>query len=112
MRTRKSNAPPLARKVSPRTVNREVGTINNMLNKGVMWPLIGRNAIAGLKPLKHTTPVKQRRPLNSDEIGRLLAESRDYLKPVWRMLFCTGVRLERACGPAVFGHRLCGACSS
>ena len=52
---------PLTRKVSPRTVNREVGTLNNMLGKGVEWQRIGSNPIKGLKPLRHDSPCKDRR---------------------------------------------------
>lgn len=40
-----------AKKPSPRTVNREVGTLRHMLNLGVQWKRIGANPIAGLKPL-------------------------------------------------------------
>jgi len=91
---RKPDTPPLARKVSPRTLNREVGTLSNMLNKGVQWGRIGSNPLAGLKPLRHDKPVKQRRSLTVDEITRLFEHSPDYLRPVWRMFACTGLRLR------------------
>ncbi len=91
--SRKKNAAPLARKVSPRSVNREVGTLNNMLNKGVEWGRIGSNPLAGLKPLRHDKLVKQRRSLTVEEIGRLFDNSPAYLLPVWRTFACTGLRL-------------------
>jgi integrase len=90
--SRKGDAAPLARKVSPRTINREVGTLNNMLNKGVQWGRIGSNPLAGLKPLRHDKPVKQRRSLTADEIGRLFSNSSPRMRPVWRMFMCTGIR--------------------
>jgi integrase len=92
--SRKANAAPLARTVSPRSVNREVGTLNNMLNKGVEWGRIGSNPLAGLKPLRHDKPVKQRRSLNVEEIDRLFANSPAYLLPAWRTFACTGLRLK------------------
>ncbi len=68
VRRREGRAAPLARKVTPRTVNREVGTLINMLNKGVEWGRIGSNPLAGLKPLRHDKPVKCRRSLSADEV--------------------------------------------
>lgn len=81
-----------ARKVSPRTVNREVGTLNNMLNKGVEWKRIGFNPLAGLEPLRHDTAVKQRRPLDLAEVRAIFETSPAHLLPVWRMFMCTGIR--------------------
>ena len=83
---------PTGRKVSPRTVNREVGTISNMLNKGVEWRRIGFNPLVGLEPLRHDKPVKQRRPLALAEVVSMFEASPAYLKPVWRMFMCTGIR--------------------
>jgi integrase len=83
---------PLDRKVSPRTVNREVGTVCNMLNKAVEWKRIGSNAIKGLKPLRHDTPCKDRRPLDTSEVQGLFDKSPAYLRPVWRMFMSSAVR--------------------
>ena len=58
----------LGQEVTPRTVNRQVGTIHNMLNKGVEWRRIGSNPIAGIKPLPHDKPVKKRRSLTLAEV--------------------------------------------
>ena len=78
--------------VCPRTVNREVGTVHNMLGKAVEWKRIGANPLAGLKPLRHDTPSKERRALFVDEIERLFAASPEYLRPVWHMFAVTGIR--------------------
>lgn len=77
---------------SPRTVNREVGTLKNMLNRGVEWGRILDNPIAKLEPLHNDTPAKQRRPLTHAEVVSLFAASPEHLKPVWRMFACTGLR--------------------
>jgi integrase len=93
VRTRKDNAAPLSRKVCPRTVNREIGTIINMLNRGVAWGRIGSNPLSEIKPLTHDKPVKQRRALTTEEVERLFETSPEYLRPVWRMFASTGMRL-------------------
>lgn len=80
------------RDVTPRTVNREVGTLNNMLNKAVEWGRIGSNPITDVKPLCHDKPKKERRPLNVAEVESFLANSPAYLRPVWRVFLCTGIR--------------------
>ncbi len=78
---------------SPRTVNREVGPINNMLNKGVMrFKVIDHNPIAGVAPLPNPDPAKQRRPLTTSEVESLFEHSPDYLRPVWWMFMTTGIR--------------------
>jgi hypothetical protein len=46
---------PPKRNVSARSVNREVGTVVNLLKKGVAWDRIGTNPLKGLKPLRHET---------------------------------------------------------
>ena len=81
-----------ARTVSPRTVNREVGTLNNMLNKGVEWRRIGSNPIKDLAPLRHDALLKDRRALSADEVGQIFEASPAYLRPVWRMFMCTAIR--------------------
>jgi integrase len=65
-----------------------------MFNKGVEWGHIGTNPLAGLKPLRHDKPVKQRRSLTVAEIKGLFEHSPDYLRPVWRTFACTGLRLN------------------
>ena len=82
----------LGEEVSPRTVNREVNTLRNMLNKGVTWGRIGDNSILDLKPLPHDNPLKQRRSLTVEEVMALFNKSPAYLLPVWRMFMTTGIR--------------------
>ncbi len=83
---------PKGKNVTARTVNREVGTINNMLNHAVEWGRIGSNPLEGLKPLAHDSAAKQRRPLAIAEVEALFEHSPEHLKPVWRMFACTGMR--------------------
>lgn len=82
----------LANGMTPRTVNKQVGTLCNMLNKGVAWGRIGSNPLADLKPLKHDSPKKERRSLELDEVTAIFEHSPEYLKPVWRMFMTTGIR--------------------
>jgi integrase len=78
--------------VTPRTVNRDVNTLRNMLNKGKYWKMLGGNPIADIEPLPHDSPVKERRPLTVDEVTDLFEASPDYLKAVWRMFMTSGIR--------------------
>jgi integrase len=82
----------LSQGVTPRTINRQVGTIHNMLAKGVKWKRIGSNPLADLKPLKHDSPVKARRSLTVEEVRAIFDASPPYLRPVWKMFMTTGVR--------------------
>jgi integrase len=72
--------------------NKHVATLCNMLNRGVAWKRIAENPIAGIKPLPHDTPAKQRRALTTDEINALVAASPPELRPVWKMFLSTGMR--------------------
>ncbi len=76
------------------TVNKQVATINNMLNRGVQWNRIGHNPIASVKPLPKGDPVKQRRSLTIEEVDALFEHSPEHLKPVWRLFMVTGIRRE------------------
>ncbi len=78
---------------SPRTVNREVGTLMNMLNKGVgRFKVIDHNPIAGVEPLAHDELAKERRPLDLEEVEALFTHSPEHLKGVWRVFMTTGIR--------------------
>ena len=81
-----------AERVSPRTINRQVGTVQNMLNKAVEWQIIGSNPIKDVKPLAHDVPKKSRRSLTVAEVGAILKASPSYLRSVWRVLMTTGLR--------------------
>lgn len=80
--------------ITARTVNREVGTLQNLLNRAVEWGKLGHNPIAGLKPLKHDHKAKERRSLTLEEVERFLAECPGYLQPVFRAFLTTGCRLN------------------
>ena len=82
----------LQQEVSPRTINRQVGTVNNMLNKGVSWRRIGSNPLSGLSPLAHDAPKKVRRSLTLAEIQSILDASPSHLRPVWLTYMTTGLR--------------------
>jgi integrase len=88
----------LDQEVTPRTVNRQVGTIHNMLNKGVEWKRIGWNPIAGIKPLPHDKPKKKRRSLMLAEVQAILAASPQRLKSVWLTYMTTGIRRSELVG--------------
>jgi integrase len=82
----------LARTVSPRTVNREVATLHNMLNKGVEWKRIGSNPIAGVEPLRNDDPRKSRRALSLAEVESLFEYAPAWLLPVLRLFCASGLR--------------------
>ena len=82
----------LAEGVSPKTINKQVGTLRNMLNMGVQWQRVGSNAIANVKPLRNDSPRKKRRALTIEEVESLFTHSPEYLRPVWRMFMVTGIR--------------------
>jgi integrase len=84
--------------VSPRTINKEVGTLRCMLNKAVEWGYIASNPMEGLKPLKQAKPRKDRRALSADEVEAIFTHSPEHLKPVWRMFMVTGMRLGELVG--------------
>jgi integrase len=80
------------RPVTARTINRQVGTIHNMLARGVEWSRIAFNPLANLEPLRHDAWAKERRALTSYELMTILDASPVYLRSVWRMFMCTGIR--------------------
>ncbi|MHB8974278.1 MAG: tyrosine-type recombinase/integrase [Pirellulaceae bacterium] len=82
----------LAQEVTPRTINKQVGHLNHMLNMAVTWRHIGSNPLAALRPLRHDTPSKQRRSLSLVEVQLLFAHSPPHLRPVWELLMTTGLR--------------------
>ncbi len=82
--------------VTPRTANREVGIMVNVLNRAVEWGLIGSNPIGKIKHLKHDRPTKNRRALSIEEIEALFSVLPEYLRPVIRFIMTTGVRRDEA----------------
>jgi len=81
----------LAGRVSPRTVNIEVGALRTMLRWAVRQRLIGSNSIADVRPLKHDH-AKQGRALTDDEVSRLLAASPQPWRDIWYGFLVTGLR--------------------
>jgi integrase len=82
----------LAQGVTPRTVNKQVGHLRHLLNMAVTWKRLDSNPLADVRPLRHDTPVKQRRALTLPEVQALFAHSPAHLRPVWQMLMTTGLR--------------------
>jgi integrase len=80
--------------VTPRTVNKQVGGLRAMLNWAVAGKRIGSNPIAGIKPLPHDNPTKQRRALTTEEARAIFDASPDHLRPIWRAFMCTGIRKD------------------
>lgn len=78
--------------VCPRTVNKEVGTLRNMLAKGVAWKRIALNPLADLKPLRHDSPRKVRRALSGGEVEAIFTAAPDWLRPALRLFATTGIR--------------------
>src|SRR5438045_456199 len=74
--------------------NREVGTLQNMLNRGVEWKRLGSNPIAGLEPLRNDEPRKSRRPLTLTEVEAIFEKSPAWLLPVLRLFCSTGLRRD------------------
>jgi integrase len=79
--------------VTPRTVNRQVGTIANMLAKGIhRFKVLASNALADVKRLPEGDPTKVRRALTADEVAAIFKDSRPEMVPVWRLYATTGMR--------------------
>jgi integrase len=79
--------------VTPRTINRQVGTIRNMLSKGVhRFKVLANNALADVKRLPEGDPTKVRRALTADEVEAIFKHSRPEMVPVWRLYATTGMR--------------------
>jgi integrase len=83
----------LGQGVTARTINRQVGTIANMLNKGVRrFKVLASNALADVKRLPEGDPKKVRRALTAEEVEAIFAHSRPEMVPVWRLYATTGMR--------------------
>jgi integrase len=79
------------KKVCPGTVNHNVGALKAMLAWGTEHSIIGSNPIDKLKPLLHDRP-KDGRPLEDDEVGRLLERSTAPWRDMWYAYLVTGMR--------------------
>jgi integrase len=79
-------------RVSARTGNREVGTLQNMLNKAVAWGRIASKPIADVKPLKSDERRKERRSLSVEEVEEIFRKAPEHLKLALRLFCSTGLR--------------------
>jgi integrase len=85
--------------VTPRTINKQVGTIRNMLAKGVhLFKVIASNALAELERLSEGDPTKVRRPLSADEVAAIFKHAPDDLKLMFRVYCTTGMRRDEVVG--------------
>jgi integrase len=83
----------LTESVTPRTINRQVGTIRNMLGKGVhRFKVLATNPLVDIKRLPEGDPTKVRRSLTAEEIAAIFKHSRPEMVPVWRLYATTGMR--------------------
>jgi integrase len=82
----------------PATINRDVATLKNMMNKAVEWDYLTKNPIAGVKKFKENN--EKTWALSSEEEERLLAECdkrpqrKKYLKDLALFALHTGMRQE------------------
>lgn len=90
----KPNTPDARPFITPRSVNREIGTLRNMLNKAVAWKLIASNPIGKFSPLVDEQPAKRRRALDLEEVESLFRATPEYLLPIWRCFMVTGLRRD------------------
>jgi len=81
----------LIERVSPRTVNMDVGALSTMLEWGVTCGIIGSNPLKGLDPLPHDHP-KEGRALDDSEVSQLLEASPQRLHDIWYAFLVTGTR--------------------
>src|SRR5262249_39549068 len=87
----------LAKGLSARTINGEVGALSTMLNWGVdPGKLIASNPIEGVEPLPHTP--KEGRPLTDAEVPKLLEVSPPHWRDIWYAFLVTGLRKGELAG--------------
>lgn len=79
--------------ITPRTINRQVGTIRNMLAKGVeLFEVIASNPLEKVTRLEEGDPKKARRALSVSEVEAIFKHTPADLKPVFRLYATTGMR--------------------
>jgi integrase/recombinase XerD len=101
----KFRASRLAEGASERTVNKQIGSIRQVLNYGCGKrkngmhgeKLIPRNPLAGLQKLPETHPRKERRAMTFEEVLAVFEHSPAYLRPIWQMFCRSGLRLDELC---------------
>ena len=91
-KTRKDNG------VEPATINRDIATLRNMMNKAVEWGYLSQNPITGVKQFKENN--EKMWVLTPEEEIKLLAECekrpqrKKYLKDLVQFALHTGMRLD------------------
>lgn len=76
--------------VCPATVNREIACLKCIFNKAVKWGKAEKNPVNDVRMLKENNRIL--RYLEKDEIGRLIDNCADYLKPIVTVAVFTGMR--------------------
>jgi len=76
--------------VKPASVNREIALLKHMFTKAIEWGKLTENPAKKVKLLKGE--VKRVRFLIPEEIGRLLSNCADHLKPIVTVALHTGMR--------------------
>jgi len=82
------------KEVKRSTVNRELDTLRNMLNKAVDWRMIDASPYKAVKHFKVNNT--KTRILSDSEFEKLYSASSDELKPILLIGICAGVRLGEA----------------
>ncbi len=78
------------KKVSPSTVNRQMGVLRGMLNKALAWGKLEANPMKSVQFLKE--PQGRLRFLEREEIVKVLANCNKHLRPVVVLALFTGMR--------------------
>lgn len=78
------------RLTAPATVNRELACLKTIFSKAVKNGKAERNPTQGVKMLKENN--ERDRVLSLEEYARLLAHCPDYLKPIVKLAYHTGMR--------------------
>ena len=78
------------KKVSPSTVNRQLGVLRGMFNKAIAWGKLEKSPMRTVDFLKE--PKGRLRFLEREEIPRLLSNSTKKLRPIVTVAIFTGMR--------------------
>ncbi len=76
--------------VAPASVNRELGCLRHMLNKGIQWGMATENPAKGMRLLRENNT--RLRYLTSKEAERLIEAAAPHLRPIVIVALNTGMR--------------------
>jgi len=85
--------------LSPKTVRNIANTLHKALSDGVKWSKLSRNVADGIDLPRFERPELE--VWDGDQIRKFLnyvAESGDYLGPIWRLMLTTGMRRGEVLG--------------